>query len=46
MSIIRVGEEVSGELKKKIAYNILNSDIQTLEEDIQENIFRMLCLTL
>ena len=31
MSIIRVGEEVSGELKKKIAYNILNSDIQTLE---------------
>ena len=31
MNIIRVGEEVSGELKKKIAYNILNSDIQTLE---------------
>ncbi len=31
MNVIRVGEEVSGELKKKIAYNILNSDIQTLE---------------
>ncbi len=31
MYVIRVGEEVSGELKKKIAYNILNSDIQTLE---------------
>jgi len=31
VNIIRVGEEVSGELKKKVAYNILNSDIQTLE---------------
>ena len=31
INIIRVGEEVSGELKKKVAYNILNSDIQTLE---------------
>tara|TARA_X000000950_G_C13911030_1_gene658980 strand:- start:2382 stop:4124 length:1743 start_codon:yes stop_codon:yes gene_type:complete len=31
MNIIRVGEEVSGELKKKIANNILFSDIQTLE---------------
>ena len=27
MSIIRVGEEVSGELKKKIAYNILKSTL-------------------
>tara|TARA_B100000963_G_scaffold271031_1_gene239224 strand:+ start:303 stop:2045 length:1743 start_codon:yes stop_codon:yes gene_type:complete len=31
VNIIRVGEEVSGELKKKVAHNILNSDIQTLE---------------
>ena len=31
INIIRVGEEVSGELQKKVAYNILNSDIQTLE---------------
>ena len=31
INIIRVGEEVSGELKKKVAHNILNSDIQTLE---------------
>ena len=31
INIIRVGEEVSGELQKKVALNILNSDIQTLE---------------
>ena len=31
ISIIRVGEEVSGELQKKVAFNILNADIQTLE---------------
>ena len=31
MSIIRVGNEVAGELQKKIATNILTSDIQTLE---------------
>ena len=31
VNIIRVGEEVSGELKKKLAFSILNSDIQTLE---------------
>jgi ATP-binding cassette, subfamily B, bacterial MsbA len=31
INIIRVGEEVSGELQKKVAYNILNSDIKTLE---------------
>jgi len=31
INIIRVGEEVAGELKKKIASNILTSDIQTLE---------------
>ena len=31
INIIRVGEEVAGELKKKIANNILLSDIQTLE---------------
>ena len=31
INIIRVGEEVSGELQKKIATNILVSDIQTLE---------------
>ena len=31
INIIRVGEEVSGELQKKVSYNILNSDIQTLE---------------
>ena len=29
--IIRVGEEVGGELKKKIAKNILISDVQTLD---------------
>jgi subfamily B ATP-binding cassette protein MsbA len=29
--IIRVGEEVSGEIKKKIADNIVRSDIQTLD---------------
>ena len=29
--IIRVGEEVSGELKKQIADNIIKSDIQTLD---------------
>ena len=29
--IIRVGEEVSGELKKKIANNIITSDVQTLD---------------
>jgi subfamily B ATP-binding cassette protein MsbA len=31
LNIIRVGEEVSGELQKKIAANILYSDIQTLD---------------
>ena len=31
MNIIRVGQEVAGELQKKIAKNILISDIQTLE---------------
>ncbi len=31
INIIRVGEEVSGELQKKIAANILYSDIQTLD---------------
>ena len=31
INIIRVGEEVAGELQKKIAANILKSDIQTLE---------------
>ena len=31
MIIIRIGEEVGGELKKKIAKNILTSDVQTLE---------------
>ncbi len=30
-NIIRVGEEVSGELQKKVAVNILTSDIQTLD---------------
>ena len=30
-NIIRVGEEVSGELQKKVATNILTSDIQTLD---------------
>ena len=31
LNIIRVGQEVAGELQKKIASNILMSDIQTLE---------------
>ena len=31
VNIIRVGEEVAGELQKKIANNILTSDIQTLD---------------
>ena len=31
INIIRVGEEVAGELQKKIANNILLSDIQTLD---------------
>jgi subfamily B ATP-binding cassette protein MsbA len=31
MNIIRVGEEVAGELQKKVANNILTSDIQTLD---------------
>ena len=31
LNVIKVGEEVSGELQKKVANNILNSDIQTLE---------------
>ena len=31
ITIIRVGEEVAGELQKKIAENILYSDIQTLD---------------
>ncbi|MDC0447508.1 ABC transporter ATP-binding protein/permease [Pelagibacteraceae bacterium] len=31
INIIRVGEEVAGELQKKIADNILKSDIQTLD---------------
>ena len=31
INIIRVGEEVAGELKKRIANNILVTDIQTLE---------------
>ncbi len=31
MNIIRVGQEVAGELQKKIASNILVSDIQTLD---------------
>ena len=29
--IIRVGEEVSGEIKKQIANNIITSDVQTLD---------------
>ena len=31
INIIRVGEEVSGALQKKVANNILTSDIQTLD---------------
>ena len=31
LTIIRVGEEVSGEIKKQIAENIIKSDIQTLD---------------
>ena len=31
VNIIRVGQEVAGELQKKIATNILTSDIQTLD---------------
>ena len=31
INLIRVGEEVAGELQKKIASNILTSDIQTLD---------------
>ena len=31
INIIRVGEEVAGELQKKVARNILVSDIQTLD---------------
>ena len=31
INIIRVGEEVAGELQKKVATNILTSDIQTLD---------------
>ena len=31
VNIIRVGEEVAGELQKKVANNILTSDIQTLD---------------
>ncbi len=31
INIIRVGEEVAGELQKKVASNILTSDIQTLD---------------
>ena len=31
INIIRVGEEVAGEIKKKIVNNILTSDIQTLD---------------
>ena len=31
INIIRVGEEVAGELQKKIATNILKSDVQTLD---------------
>ena len=32
INIIRVGEEVSGQLQKEVAYNILKSDIQSLDE--------------
>ena len=31
INIIRVGEEIAGELQKKVANNILTSDIQTLD---------------
>ena len=31
INIIRVGQEVAGALQKKVAYNILTSDIQTLD---------------
>tara|TARA_B100001121_G_scaffold310618_1_gene343208 strand:+ start:912 stop:2654 length:1743 start_codon:yes stop_codon:yes gene_type:complete len=31
MNIIRVGQEVAGEIQKKVAKNILTSDIQTLD---------------
>ncbi len=31
VNIIRVGEEVAGSLQKNVAYNILTSDIQTLD---------------
>ena len=31
ITIIRVGEEIAGELQKKVANNILTSDIQTLD---------------
>ena len=31
ITIIRVGEEISGELQKKVAANILLTDVQTLE---------------
>ena len=39
INLIRVGEEVAGELQKKIANNILTSDIQTLDGRHSENIF-------
>ena len=44
LNLIRVGEEVAGELKKKIANNILLSDVQTLENRHSENIYQILCL--
>ena len=31
INVIRVGEEVAGEIQKKVASNILNSDIQILD---------------
>ena len=46
VNIIRVGNEVAGELQKKIATNILVSDIQTLDNRHSANIYQMLCLIL
>ena len=43
MNIIRVGNEVAGEIQKKVAKNILMSDIQTLDNRLKFGYLKLKC---
>ena len=39
--LIKTGQEISGELQTKVAKYILNTDIATIEKNIQVNLFQI-----